>query len=135
MPITDLISLRRLAEVHPDLQRVAHLAQDITFRRIRITEGLRDAKRQAQLVAAGSSWTMNSRHLTGHAVDFVALVGGNIDYSWPAITDIADAFKEAARRLNIPITRGIDWKVKDGPHIELAWRFYPKEPPWQGKEV
>jgi hypothetical protein len=43
-------------------------------------EDLRTRERQAALVARGASRTMNSRHLTGRAVDLVALGGGEI--SW-----------------------------------------------------
>jgi peptidoglycan LD-endopeptidase CwlK len=40
-------------------------------------------ERQAELVARGvASWTMNSLHLTGHAVDLVALDGGEAGWQW-----------------------------------------------------
>ena len=45
-----------------------------------VQEGLRTRERQAELVARGASRTMHSRHLTGHAVDLVALGGAEI--SW-----------------------------------------------------
>ena len=57
----------RLAGVHRDLVRVVERArQSVPFI---VTEGVRSRKRQARLVAIGASRTMDSRHLTGHAVD------------------------------------------------------------------
>jgi peptidoglycan L-alanyl-D-glutamate endopeptidase CwlK len=41
---------------------------------------LRTRERRVELVAGGASQTMHSRHLTGHAVDLVALGGSEI--SW-----------------------------------------------------
>ena len=58
---------QRLAGVHADLLRVVERARlAIPFI---VVEGLRTRERQARLVAIGASRTMNSRHLTGHAVD------------------------------------------------------------------
>ncbi|MFO0467523.1 MAG: M15 family metallopeptidase, partial [bacterium] len=62
---------QRLAGVHPDLVRVVErAAKDGT--KFRVIEGLRTMDRQAELVRAGKSQTMRSRHLTGHAVDLAA---------------------------------------------------------------
>jgi peptidoglycan LD-endopeptidase CwlK len=58
--------------VHPDPVRLVERAIQITTQDFRGQEGLRTRERQAALVARGASRTMNSRHLTGHAVDLVA---------------------------------------------------------------
>ena len=90
-----------------------------------VTEGLRSKERQKELVAAGASKTMNSRHITGHAVDLAAYVNG-IRWDWPLYEKIAKAMKQAAYELNIKIEWGGDWKsFKDGPHIQLTWKAYP----------
>ena len=69
---------------------------------------------------------MNSRHLSGKAVDFAALIGGKVRWDWPLYGRIADAFKQAALELHIPIIWGGDWKsLRDGPHVELDRRTYP----------
>ena len=65
----------RLEGVHPDLVRVVERAIELTEVDFTVLEGLRNVSRQKELVAAGASQTMNSRHLTGHAVDLGALVG------------------------------------------------------------
>jgi peptidoglycan LD-endopeptidase CwlK len=44
----------------------------------RVRDGLRTRERQAALVARGASRTMNTPHLLGHAVDPVALDGGEV---------------------------------------------------------
>lgn len=119
-------SRARLQGVHPDLVRVVERAIQLTPVDFTVTEGLRDAKRQAQLVAAGASRTMNSRHLTGHAVDVAALVGGKVSWDWPLYGRIAAAFKAAAAELGVPIVWGGDWpRFRDGPHFELDRRTYP----------
>jgi peptidoglycan L-alanyl-D-glutamate endopeptidase CwlK len=91
-----------------------------------VTEGLRTKERQRQLVAAGASRTMNSRHLTGHAVDVAALVGGKVRWDWPLYAVIAEHMKAAARELGVAIVWGGDWKsFRDGPHVELDRKRYP----------
>ena len=119
-------SRARLQGLHPDLVRVVERAIQLTPVDFTVTEGLRDAKRQAQLVAAGASKTMNSRHLTGHAVDVAALVGGKVSWDWPLYGRIAEAFKAAAAELGVPIVWGGDWpRFRDGPHFELPRASYP----------
>ena len=91
-----------------------------------VIEGLRSTSRQRQLVAAGKSQTMNSRHLTGHAVD---LVPYPVSWSWGKFYVIADAMIEACKELDVPLRWGGNWRVKDlrkweGTGEELA-KAYP----------
>jgi peptidoglycan LD-endopeptidase CwlK len=119
-------SEKKLAGVHPDLVRVARRALELSEVDFGISEGLRTTARQKQLVAAGASQTMHSRHLTGHALDVVAYVGGKVRWDWPLYTKISQSFKQAAAELHIPVEWGGDWKsFKDGPHYQLAKRQYP----------
>jgi peptidoglycan L-alanyl-D-glutamate endopeptidase CwlK len=113
-------SLDNLTGVHPDLVRVVHRAAKAEP--FIVTEGLRNMKRQKELKAAGKSWTLNSRHLTGHAVDVVDPDG---KYDIPDMNHIAKAFKEAAEAEGVPIDWGGDWKSRDTPHFELRWSAYP----------
>ena len=118
-------SLERLQGVHPDLVAVVKKAITLTEIDFTVTEGLRTKERQAQLVKAGASKTMNSRHITGHAVDVAAWVDG-VRWDWPLYAKIAGAFKKAAADLGVPIVWGGDWKsFRDGPHFELDRRKYP----------
>lgn len=115
-----------LKGVHPDLVRVVERAIQLTEVDFMVTEGLRTAARQRQLVAAGASRTLNSRHLTGHAVDVAAVIGRDVRWDWPLYPKIAAAFKQASRELNVPIVWGGDWpRLRDGPHFELDRKVYP----------
>ena len=116
----------RLAGVHPDLIRVVERAIELTEVDFTVLEGVRSKARQEKLVASGASQTMNSRHLTGHAVDLGAYVAGSIRWDWPLYYRIADAMKAAAEELGTPLTWGGDWEsFPDGPHFELPWDAYP----------
>ncbi len=116
----------RLQGVHPALVGVVEAAILRTPVDFMITEGVRTAARQAQLVKAGASRTLNSRHLTGHAVDVAAVVEGQIRWDWPLYPRIAEAFKAAARERGAAIVWGGDWSsLRDGPHFELDRRRWP----------
>ena len=118
-------SMRNLDGVNADLVRVVHRALELSPLDFVVTEGRRTEKRQRELVAAGASRTMNSRHLTGHAIDVAALVGGQVRWDWPLYKQIADAFKQAAQEKGVALVWGGDWRsFKDGPHIELNRNVY-----------
>lgn len=119
-------SLDRLTGVHPDLVAVVQRAITISDVDFAVLEGVRSQARQQQLLAAGASQTMRSRHLTGHAVDLGAIVAGDVRWDWPLYDRIAIAVKTAAADLKIPVEWGGDWKrFKDGPHYQLPWKEYP----------
>lgn len=118
-------SLDRMKGVHPDLVRVVKHAITITDVDFLVTEGLRTLERQKELLKAGASTTLNSRHLTGHAVDLAAWLGGEVRWDWPLYHKIADAMKTAALKESVPIVWGGDWiSFKDGPHFELDRTVY-----------
>ena len=125
MYVLGTVSKNNLKGVHPDLVKVVEKAITLTEIDFRVTEGLRSKTRQIELVNKGASKTLDSRHITGHAVDVVALIGGSVRWDWPLYDKIAKAFKQAAKELNIPIVWGGDWKTfKDGPHFELDRNVY-----------
>ena len=118
-------SKQRLRGVHPDLVKVVERAIQITEVDFTVLEGLRSPERQKALVEAGASQTLNSRHLTGHAVDLGAWVGDEVRWDWPLYHKIAAAMKEAARLEGVKIVWGGDWRTfKDGPHFELDRKAY-----------
>ena len=118
-------SMQSLSGVHPDLVAVVKLAITITEQDFTVIEGIRNINRQRELFKAGKSTTMNSRHITGHAVDMVP---------WPVDWNdlerfevMSEAMKTAAEELDIPIVWGGDWKsFYDAPHFELDRKAYPK---------
>ena len=136
-----LRSKQRLSGVHPDLVEVVKRAIEITEQDFSVTEGIRHIERQRQLVATGKSTTLNSRHLTGHAVD---LVPYPVSWDWEHFYPIADAVILAAKEVDVPIRWGGNWQVNDvrqwdgsaldlsqsytgrfndGPHIEIPRGF------------
>ena len=119
-----LRSRQRLSGVNPLLVDVVKRAIEITKQDFSVTEGVRNINRQKELVNSGASKTMNSRHLTGHAVD---LVPYPVSWDWEYFYPIAEAMKQAAEDLGVDIEWGGDWKsFPDGPHFQLSWEKYPK---------
>ena len=113
-------SLKNLEGVHPHLQEVVFRAIKITEIDFTVLEGLRSKDRQRKLVAEGKSKTMNSYHLTGHAVDLAPVVDGKVSWDWKYYHILAKAVKQAAKELSVPIEWGGDWKTfKDGPHWQI----------------
>jgi peptidoglycan L-alanyl-D-glutamate endopeptidase CwlK len=113
-------SKERLSGVHPDLVKVIEEAIKESPLDFSITEGLRTRERQQELFSAGKSQTMNSRHLTGKAVDIAVLVDGKVTWDLKHYRIVTDHVKKVAKELDIPIVCGIDWtSFVDGPHIEL----------------
>lgn len=116
----------RLEGLHPDLISVVEKAIEITEIDFTVLEGLRNILRQQLLVEKGASKTMNSRHLTGHAVDLAPYLDGRVDWSWPLHHKLANTMKESASSLNIQLEWGGDWRTfKDGAHYQLPWASYP----------
>lgn len=119
-------SLKNLEGVHPDLKKVMMKAIEDSPIDFMILEGLRTLVRQQELVRMGASKTMNSRHLTGHAVDIAPLLNGVIRFDWPLYYRLAPVIKDVAVSLKVPIVWGGDWRTfKDGPHFELDRKKYP----------
>ena len=121
-------SKRNLEGIHPDLRRVVERALELSELDFVVTEGKRTMELQERYVREGASRTMKSRHLTGHAIDFVALDGPKVSYEKGCMERVALAFKAAARELKVPVVWGGDWKsFVDTPHVELDKRAYPEE--------
>ena len=119
-------SRARMRGIHPALVGVIEAAILTTPVDFRVTEGLRTPARQAALVRAGASRTLNSRHITGHAVDVAAMVDGAIRWDWPLYPRIAEAIKTAAKAKGVALVWGGEWpRLRDGPHFELDRRVFP----------
>ena len=112
--------LARLQGVHPDLVRVIRRAAAETKVPFAVVEGLRTPERQKQLKAAGATKILNSRHITGHAVDLVPLIDGKARWDWPLYHRLAPVIRAAARPEMQPLEWGGDWKsFPDAPHWQL----------------
>lgn len=112
-------SLAMLAGVHPLLQGVAHRAIALTRVDFGVTEGLRTVDRQVELLTAGASQTMDSRHLSGHAIDVLAYVGTVGRWDFALYYDIADAFRRASREREVALRWGGCWERIDNTRTSL----------------
>lgn len=102
--------------VHLVEQAIKETTVDFT-----VLEGLRTPERQQQLVNEGFSQTLKSKHLTGHAVDLVAIVDGKVSWDKQYYPEIAKAMKKAAADQKVNIRWGGEFKsFYDGPHFELV---------------
>lgn len=111
--------ITRLRGVHPDICRVLH---DVDYPFV-VVEGVRTIERQRELMAAGKTKTLNSRHLTGHAVDIAPLVDGRISWEWRHFNELARAVRSSCKRCGVVLEWGGDWKrFPDGPHWQIPWR-------------
>ena len=111
-------SIERLDGVDDRLVDVVCRAIEITTVDFAVTEGLRTVETQRKYVEAGKSQTMESKHLTGEAVDLVAYINGQVSWELNLYDNIADAIKQAAIEKNVAIRWGAAWNV---PDIRL-WR-------------
>lgn len=106
-------SLQRLSGIKTQLRDVVKRAIQISETDFMVVEGLRTRERQAQLVKSGASQILNSRHLTGDAVDIVPYVNGKANWgdddNWARIYQMAAAMKQAAEDLQVNVTWGGAW--------------------------
>ncbi|HCB2886507.1 TPA: M15 family metallopeptidase [Citrobacter freundii] len=119
-------SENNLKGVNPDLVKVIRRALEITPADFIVIEGVRMQDRQKELVATGKSQTMNSRHLSGNAVDIIPV---NTTWAIDEFKPLLKAVKQAADELGIKLRFGINWKSDpslpietkfiDAPHIEI----------------
>lgn len=113
-------SLKKLEGVKPSLVAVVKRAIELSEVDFGVSEGVRTLERQKALYEAKKSLTMNSRHLTGDAVDVFAWVDGYVNWNFHHYEKIAKAMYQAAKELGVEIAWGGEWKsLRDGPHFEL----------------
>ena len=132
----------RLIGVHPHLVSVVTHAATVSPERFVVLEGMRTIERQRELFAKRATRTLNSRHLTGHAVDIAPLLDedgdGDVEISWhwEHFHPLADLIKRVAGDLGIPIVWGGGWQsFPDGPHWELPRQLYPDKVADDGSSV
>ncbi len=114
-------SERKLSTVVAPLQQVVRLAITLTDVDFSVVEGIRTFQRQKFLYNKGLSWTLESRHLVGKAVDIYPWVDGKTSHDPEDYKRVAKAMFDAAQWLGIPLTWGGFWYEEnlDRPHWEL----------------
>lgn len=135
-------SLTTLQGVDPRLQAVVKRAIEITEVDFVVVQGRRTVAQQSALYGKGRTraecikagcppeyadpqekkvtWSMNSNHLSGRAVDLAAYVRGDISWDVRYYAKIARAMKEAAADHSVDLVWGGDWvSNKDYPHFEI----------------
>ena len=141
-------SLAALATVKPELQALARRALSLSDVDFSVVQGNRTPDQQARLYGQGRTaqqcsaagiptayaqpgkpkvtWTLQSNHIGGNAIDVCPYVNGAPEWDndgklglWPKI---ADAFKRASSQLGTPVYWGGDWgaSTKDRPHFSLV---------------
>lgn len=128
-------SLVNLHSVHPDLQKLAIRALQLSPIDFAIIEGLRTEEEEQKCIASGKSETTHSRHLTGDAIDFMAIVGGKGTWEPGPYHVIAEAFRKAAVELGIAIEWGACWthRLNNYSSADAARAAYQAERKAQGK--
>lgn len=102
-------STKELEGVKAPLVAVVRRAIAITAQDFAITDGLRTPAEQQELLARGATTTLNSKHLTGDAVDAVPVVAGKPRWEWPLTYAVAAAFQTAAIELGTRLRWGGVW--------------------------
>lgn len=130
-------SLARLEGVDERLVTVVRYAISATKIDFAVVCGLRTVEEQRELVAKRASKTMNSRHIGGFAVDLMAYIGDRGSWELNIYDEIADAVKEGAQTVGVPIRWGAAWHINDirkwGGTMEDAMNEYVDLRRSQGK--
>lgn len=144
MPFNDL-SMSRLQGVDPRLVDLITYVRKTGGVPFEITEGLRDMERQRELYDDGASRTLNSKHLTGRALDIHLLDPETGEAIWDeeAYAPLGALAKAYAERHGLPFTWGGDWgwdsvhfQLDDGPTRARAAAGLPlatRTPPAEGR--
>ena len=106
-------SIDKMDGVDKNLVDVVKRAIELTKIDFGVIYGMRTIQEQENLVAAGKSQTMKSKHLVGRAVDLMAYVDGKGCWELNVYDDLCDAMKEAAKELGIAIKWGAAWSEGD----------------------
>lgn len=101
----------KLEGVNPLLVKVMRRAIEITTVDFAVIQGRRTVAEQRRLYDSGASQTMNSRHISGDAVDVGAWLDGTIRWEAPLYYAIATAVQAADKELGAGIRWGGCWQL------------------------
>lgn len=134
-------SINTLKGVNELLVKIVHDAIKISTVDFSVFCGLRTVSEQIEIVKRGKSRTMQSKHITGHAVDLLAYVNGKDN--WGNKTDIkhyydiADAMRDSAIKNGVLLTWGAVWdkSLNDIMNTEIEPTRYTERRKAQGKKA
>lgn len=104
-------SEKSLIGVHANLVAVVRKAITLTVQDFGVHDALRSIEEQKELFASGATKTLESRHITGHAVDLVPYINGKLRWEWEPIYRIAESVRVASRELDVQIRWGGAWDI------------------------
>jgi peptidoglycan LD-endopeptidase CwlK len=104
-------SIKELVGVDPRLVAVVKRAIQLTEQDFSVHDGIRTLAEQKELLRTGATTTLNSRHITGHAVDLVPFINGKLRWEWPPAYKIATAMRKAAKEQGLKLRWGGCWDV------------------------
>jgi peptidoglycan L-alanyl-D-glutamate endopeptidase CwlK len=88
---------------------------------VMIVDTLRTPEEQAANIAKGVSWTKNSKHLTGDAIDICPYLQWDLHgpdkLNWDGSDPVWAKLAAIGRALGLTV--GADWRVKDLGHFEF----------------
>lgn len=89
---------------------------------VMVIDTLRTSEEQAENIRKGVSWTLNSKHLTGNAIDICPYqiwdLHGPDKLQWDSADQVWARIGEIGERLGL--RWGGRWKQKDMGHFELV---------------
>jgi hypothetical protein len=130
-------SLDTLKGVNEKLIATVHDAIKISTVDFSVGEGMRTLERQSLLVKSGKSKTMNSKHITGQAVDLWAYVKNSVSWELKHYYDIAHAMRDSAIKNNVILTWGAVWdkRLNDIKNTEIEPTHYKERRDALGKKT
>ena len=122
-------SRRNMIGLHPVIAFAVEMAIKRTKQDFGILNrgGVRTDAEQAAMYAQGRTtegskitWTKDSYHQYGLAVDLVAYNNGKFNWKTKNYTEITKAMKSVIKEYDLPIEHGYDLWKKDLPHYQMS---------------
>ena len=115
-------SKKNLNGVNVALRLIVNRAIEITWVDFSVVDGKRTDKEQAELLSAGKTWTLDSKHLIGYAVDIYPWVNGATSHLPEHYNLVARAMFQASQELGIVLEWGGFWSPDhtDMPHWQMV---------------
>ncbi|QAV24713.1 M15 family metallopeptidase [Proteus hauseri] len=119
-------SKNNLIGVNLLLVKIAHRALEISTADFAVIEGVRTLEKQQENVKKGVSKTVNSRHLTGDAIDILpSAIKPGMEWQPHFFEPVLMAFKQAADEEGLILRFGKNWKRDPTLSVETGFPDYP----------